>query len=172
MASSAHQEARMKILVWLWVGALLVVVSILAVSGALPGRVEFQPFDLALFLKSLAPLLVIALLIERTVAVLFGIWPEEERTARASRWAFLAGGTLGVLVSVAGVRLVETLLAPGSGTGRLFRATDVLLTGGLLGGGADGFRQLAKVLRAFLEAGRAKAEAIKRRAQAAPQSMA
>lgn len=234
----------MKTIRVLWVG-LIVVIAIVVWSGALRPSVQFQPFTLSAFTQSLMPLLVIAVLIERTVAVLFGISIEpkvraleanveaartarvaaqravredgagigvytriakaaldaarntavggktqpgtgavtlpdiaeeagrleadavvklEEQRASASPYASLASAALGVVAAIAGVRLLDTLIVHSTPQPEtLFRFLDVLLTGGLLGGGADGFRQLTQILKATSEAVQVRARAWKRR---------
>jgi hypothetical protein len=186
----------------------------------LPGPITFQP-DLtpATIGTKLAPFLVIAVLIERTIQVFFGLWiePEEhaldmqaERANRAlatldsedtiasrnaaaallkhesrepaalrdeaktqlqaasdtaaeikqtkTRVAFLLGGSLGLLVALAGARMLGIIVKFGSPIPRHWIALDVLLTAGLLGGGADGFNHLTSTLAAYLETLKKKAE--------------
>jgi hypothetical protein len=72
--------------------ALLVAAASVTIvlRGRAPGALRFAPFDLAAFSAKLAPLLVIAALIERTFGVFFGIWTdpvtrERDRKAAAAR---------------------------------------------------------------------------------------
>lgn len=82
--------------------------------------------------------------------------PDQERALlehrlETRRLAFLGGLTVGVVVSALGVRALSQFVdvsALPDLQGRLFLVADVLLTGALLGGGADGIH---KVLSRFLE---------------------
>lgn len=85
----------------------------------------------------------------------------EEEKAKKSPYAFLACLSLGVVVAIAGTRLVETLLADGQQPNMLFTMTDILLTGSLLGGGAEAFHQFAEVIKKFLQTTQAKLDAAK-----------
>ncbi len=82
-----------------------------------------------------------------------------KRAAETTRIAFLAGGSVGVLVALCGVRLMETMLATGVTPGAMFKTMDILLTGALLGGGADGIHKVVEVVTKFLELGRKKSDA-------------
>jgi hypothetical protein len=64
---------------WILPAAAVIIAAFVLVIGA-PAAVAFRPFDLEAFQLSLAPLLVIALLIERTIEVFFGILLEPETT--------------------------------------------------------------------------------------------
>jgi hypothetical protein len=80
------------------------------------------------------------------------------------RIAFLGGTTLGVIVAALGIRVLELFVDPAVFNSlplahqRLFRVTDVLLTGAVLGGGSDALHQLVRVFTNFFQsaAGRVK----------------
>jgi hypothetical protein len=98
--------------------------------------------------------------------------PDEEALAqhksRTQRIAFFAGTTLGVVVAALGIRVLELSLDPAVFAElprvqqRLFRTTDVLMTGAVLGGGSDALHQLMLVFTNFFQsaAGRAKGEGV------------
>ena len=71
------------------------------------------------------------------------------------KYAFLSGLLLGVVISLVGPRLLAEVL---QGTENLsgwqdnaFVAIDVFVTGGLIGGGAEGIHQLVALLTDYLE---------------------
>lgn len=208
--------------------AIAVLAAVVSWHGFLPA-ITFKPLNLTTLSSSLAPLLVVAVLIERTLEVFFGIWREPrnqelerkaelaaraishaasggaqmtplaaaeataaaglapvagaairpaaapvadsgrvvesasaqlaaaqqegaERKAETTRLAFLAGGALGVIVALSGVRLLQSMIVMPPSLAWRFQLVDVVLTGGLLGGGAEGFHRVVNVLTAFLKA--------------------
>jgi hypothetical protein len=84
--------------------------------------------------------------------------------SQTRRIAFFAGTTLGVIVAALGIRVLELFVDPAAFETlphvqqRLFRTTDVLLTGAVLGGGSDALHQLVQVFTNFFQttAGRVK----------------
>ncbi len=72
------------------------------------------------------------------------------------RIAFFAGTALGAIVAVLGIRVLELFVDPQIFAllpdvhQRLFRTTDVLLTGAVLGGGSDALHQLVLVFTNFM----------------------
>jgi hypothetical protein len=100
--------------------------------------------------------------------------PDEEALAQhksqTQRIAFFAGTTLGVVVAALGIRVLELSVDPAVFAElprvqqRLFRTTDVLMTGAVLGGGSDALHQLMLVFTNFFQsaAGRAKGEEVGR----------
>jgi hypothetical protein len=193
MSNDTASTRLMRLIAVLAVGLAVAIVT----GGRALSGVQFQPFGLTQFTTSLAPLLVVALLIERVIEVFFGVWREpgdrvvEQEAAVAearamggvasvaeaaaaqtavairkgenTRIAFLCGGTLGIIASLAGVRalvlLVDAQKSWGAvGPSRWWTLLDVLLTAGLLGGGADGFHHTTAALSAFLKATQKKAE--------------
>ena len=77
--------------------------------------------------------------------------------SRTQRIAFIAGTAIGVAVSALGIRVLELLVDPAvfgalpQAQRSAFAVADVLLTGALLGGGADALHQLVKVFTNFME---------------------
>lgn len=72
--------------------------------------------------------------------------------------AFLVSLILGLLASVAGIRVLDPFLAPGAlnglswGQSILFASFDVILTATLLSGGADGMHSVVNAFTSFFEA--------------------
>lgn len=63
----------------------VMVLLVLVLPSGLP-EMKFRPFSLEVFSESLTPLLVIAVLIERTIEVFFGITREPADRALEARW--------------------------------------------------------------------------------------
>jgi hypothetical protein len=91
-----------------------------------------------------------------------GVVPEVNKQliayrSRTQRIAFFWGTGIGIVVAALGVRVLELFLDPAiftslpQGQQRLFRVADVLLTGALLGGGADVLHQLMSVFTSYME---------------------
>lgn len=177
----------------LGVGALLM----LAALRLLPPYPQLAPFSagaIARLPDVLAPLVVIALFLERATEVVMTAW-RSERTkelevalareiarqgggdARANPWAakarlaayraqsqrlaFLTAGVLALVVSLMGVRAVEMIVEPGAVAGfthrgqqTLFVGMDILITGLLLAGGADGIHKVVDAFTTFLDSTR------------------
>lgn len=76
--------------------------------------------------------------------------------SQTQRIAFFAGTTLGVVVAALGIRVLELSVDPAVFASlphvqqRLFRTTDVLMTGAVLGGGSDALHQLVMVFTNFM----------------------
>lgn len=76
--------------------------------------------------------------------------------SQTQRIAFFAGTTLGVVVAALGIRVLELSVDPvvfktlPHVQQRLFRTTDVLMTGAVLGGGSDALHQLVMVFTNFM----------------------
>ena len=100
--------------------------------------------------------------------------PDEETyrqyRSETQRIAFCAGTTLGVIVAALGIRVLELAVDPAVFASlpavhqRLFRTTDVLMTGAVLGGGSDALFQLVMVFTNFFQsaAGRVKQTGMER----------
>ncbi len=91
---------------------------------------------------------------------------EEEVTykAKTQRIAFLINFLLGTIVSALGVRAISMFVDPAALNGlptlhaRLFAAFDVMVTGTLLGGGADGLHKLVTLFTTWMDTAKASAE--------------
>jgi hypothetical protein len=77
--------------------------------------------------------------------------------AGTRRIAFVAGVLAGLIVSALGIRAIQLFVDPAAfGTlpdwqQRLFSVADVILTGGAIGGGADGLHKLVSVFTNFMD---------------------
>lgn len=135
--------------------------------------------------QRLTPLFIASALIERAVEVLITPWRDSEAerlqqiaasgtlaapvAARAGQeWrkttrqiAFAASTGLGLCVSIAGFRGLETFAnTPGTPSqATWFHAIDVVITAMVLGGGADGMHKLISLITDFLDATREKVRA-------------
>ena len=80
--------------------------------------------------------------------------------SETSRAAFLVGITAGILVAIVGVRVLHPLIDADSRLdglqGVAFDSLDILITGGLLGGGSEGIHKAVSVVTDFLDATREK----------------
>ena len=74
--------------------------------------------------------------------------------------AFLGAMILGVLISLAGPRILAEVVVVHGDMGAwqvaVFNGMDILITGGLIGGGSEGIHKLVKLITDFLDATRAK----------------
>lgn len=149
-----------------------------------PGLVRFAEVAVADVGRIVAPLLLLALFLERAIEVVVGAWREgdrqslelacaapeldlEERQGRRNILlahrdttrciALLASLTAGVLLSALGVRVLEQLVdadmlaALAEWQQRSFAVLDVLITGALLAGGADGLHKVVATFTTFME---------------------
>ncbi len=86
-----------------------------------------------------------------------------EYKSDTQRMALWGGLLMGVIIGVAGLRVLSGLLTnldKLQGIQQIiFHATDVLLTGGLLAGGSDGVHKIYKVYSEFMDATASKAKA-------------
>lgn len=83
-----------------------------------------------------------------------------EHRLGSRRRAFLLAVGLGMLAAVLGLRGLEGLLEPESAPGPGFRFFDIVLTGLVIGGGADGIHKVVKAMTDYMEM-------VSRRSQAA-----
>ena len=73
------------------------------------------------------------------------------------RKAFVGGVLVGLIISALGVRALQLFVDPAAfatlttAQQRLFTVADVLLTGGAIGGGADGMHKLVSVFTNFMD---------------------
>ena len=127
--------------------------------------------------RILAPLVVIALFIERAVDVLLTpvrgdkankmegeiaqlTDPNEIKNKQkelknhkltSRRWAFFCAVVFGLIASVLGVRGLYGLLDSSSPPSTAFNIFDILLTGIVLGGGADGIHKIVRAFTDYME---------------------
>ena len=142
-----------------------------------------EPFMIAL--SQLGVLYIVALFVERSLEVLLKAWRQGERmrleekletvtkdaVAEAKkalgeyrvgtqRRALLAGLTIGILVSLSGVRLLGPIFdgsVEWSFQGALFQFTDIIVTAGLIAGGTSTIHELMALVDDFLKASRKRA---------------
>ena len=78
----------------------------------------------------------------------------DQYKASTKRWAFLFSLSLGILISIVGVRALRPLTsmdADPTGFQRfLFNFADIVLTGALIGGGSEGIHRVMSVITDFL----------------------
>ena len=173
-----------------WMAVLAVVLAIVVlVQGDSLTPIEIPegatPFRTALV--QLGVLYVIALFVERSLEVLIKAWRQAEKTrldeetrsaegdsklaaeqklkeykAGTQRRALLLGLTLGILVSLAGVRLLGPIFEFGdAGTSfqrAVFQFTDIALTAGLIAGGSATIHELMALIDDFLRTSRKRAK--------------
>lgn len=159
----------------LWIVAALVVAAAAAATAFSP--LQFDPKALANLGVVLAPLVAVAAFIERAVEVI--LTPlrgdtadrmQAEVTAAAAagqdaaalkkqlhdfklgtrRYAFLLAVSLGVIASLLGVRGLENLVSANTPLSAPAKGFDVVLTGLLLGGGADGIHKPVKAFTDYM----------------------
>lgn len=74
---------------------------------------------------------------------------------RTRQLAFLGGITLGILISLAGPRILAEVVVVygpmGAWQAPIFNGMDILITGGLIGGGSDGIHKLVTLITDFLD---------------------
>lgn len=174
--------------IWLALLVLALAVVVFAAGDSLKpiGMQEGEaPFLTAL--TQLGILYVVALFVERSLEVLIKAWrqggksrlEEEVRSAEPSakagaekaleeyragtqRRALLAGLTLGILVSLSGVRLLGPIFEFGfsdawSFQQAVFQFTDIIVTAGLIAGGSATIHELMALIDDFLRKSRTRA---------------
>ena len=75
------------------------------------------------------------------------------------RWALMASFTIGILLAIAGFRILETFIVPPLVDGQmyanvLFRSLDCILTGAVIAGGTEGWHQLISLISDITKAKR------------------
>ena len=175
----------------IWVSlAILILAIVIWVQGdalkAMDTKPGGAPFLIAL--TQLGVLYIVALFVERALEVLIKVWRQEGRIrieqqrgtaadgdsttdtgrleeykAGTQRRALLVGLTLGILVSVSGVRLLAPIFQFDGTTGwtlqqAVFHFTDILLTAGLIAGGSSSIHELMALIDDFLKASRKSAK--------------
>ena len=173
----------------IWVALLVVALGIVVVvqgdslASAVVAAGE-RPFLTALV--QLGILYIVALFVERSLEVLLKAWRQggkarlearvreaeegagaaaetelREYRAGTQRRALLAGLTLGLLVSLSGVRLLGPIFDLGAASAfqqAVFQFTDIMLTAGLIAGGSATIHELMALIDDFLRASRQRAK--------------
>ena len=160
-----------------WFGLAVLLVSLGAVAllaHRAGGGLEYSDDMLEEGGKVAGALFVVAVFLERSLAVLNGLWSGDPvRRARAAlatdraaglmlmaeadlwkeRVRLAVGFLFALLISAAGARTLEGLMAaPEAGDQRaLFHGVDMVLTAGLLAGGSNGLAQLIELLKAQVQ---------------------
>lgn len=174
----------------IWVSlAVLAVAVVIAVEGHSLKPVEMESRDQAFLiaLTQLGILYIVALFVERSLEVLMKAWRQggrielEEKIGSAKtaddkqihkrklgkyrvgtqRRALLVGLTLGILVSLSGVRLLGPIFDGSDGWSfqvAVFQFTDIIVTAGLIAGGSSTIHELMALIDDFLKASRRRAQ--------------
>jgi hypothetical protein len=142
-----------------------------------PSLIRFWPFTPAEFFQAMTPLLLVALFVERAMEILVkGLYGEGEEVlrhaakndpareperllykSRTRRFAFTGSVFVCIVISAIGLRALEMLIDPAvfktlTDTQRnVFQTIDVLLTGTLLAGGADGLHKIVTLFTNSLD---------------------
>ena len=182
----AHRTEHRTDLGGLLVVALAVVVVVQG-DSVTPVEVEAGEGPFLTALVQLGILYVVALFVERSLEVLIKAWRQGGKTrleekARAAeesgsaaaeselqeyragtqKRALLVGLTLGILVSLSGVRLLGPIFEFGDAAAAfqqaVFQFTDIILTAGLIAGGSATIHELMALIDDFLKASRKRAK--------------
>jgi len=161
---------------WFGLGVLAVaIVAVALLAHQAGGGSAYKDDMFTEGAKVAGALFVVAVFLERSMAVVNGLWASEPvRSARArlvrggsgalaqlqaidtskERVRLALGFVAALVVSAAGVRTLEGLMAAPSGGDQrtLFYGVDMLLTAGLLAGGSNGLALIIDVLKAQAEA--------------------
>jgi hypothetical protein len=172
---------------------LLVVVALAITFAASPTFLPFKTTSVAHIGSIMATAILLALFVERTIEVVLLTTRAKDKqklaieaksaqnlsgetaakanetlasfTSDSLRIALMLGFLLGVLISAAGVRLIESFLEPYAvaemtGTQYKFLAlVDILVTGALIGGGANGLHRILDMFLSSVDAKRAEIKA-------------
>lgn len=168
-------------------GILLVaLVAIVVATGDLLDSIDPKQKAFQNAAVQLGILYIVALFVERSLEVLIKAWRQggrvslegtlrsagndEERTTAeenlrkyktgTQKRALLSGLTLGILVSLSGVRLLGPIFEVDNLTGfqdKLFQLTDIVLAAGLIAGGSAAIHQLMALIDDFLRTTRGSA---------------
>ena len=175
----------------IWVALLVLALAIVVFSlgdslkpiGTREGEAAFLTA-----LTQLGILYIVALFVERSLEVFIKAWRQggksrleeearsaaddakaeaakelEEYRAGTQRRALLVGLTLGILVSLSGVRLLGPIFEFGAADGwsfqqALFQFTDIVVTAGLIAGGSATIHELMALIDDFLKTSRRRAK--------------
>ncbi|MXX10348.1 MAG: hypothetical protein F4201_01645 [Nitrospira sp. SB0677_bin_15] len=169
----------------IWLSLLILgVFVVIWLSGdslkTLQPKMDNGPFSIAL--TQLGIMYIIALFVERSLEVLIKVWRQggkvhleqeknsdqngakvkkqlEEYRAGTQKRALIGGLTMGVLVSLSGVRLLGPIFQV-EVTNELefqqaiFNFTDIVITAGLIAGGSKTIHELMALIDGFLKASR------------------
>ena len=175
--------------IWLALLVLALAIVVFSLGDSLKpiGTKEGEaPFLTAL--TQLGILYIVALFVERSLEVFIKAWRQggksrleeaarsadegakaeaerarEEYTAGTQRRALLVGLTLGILVSLSGVRLLGSIfefgvVAEWSFQQAVFQFTDIVVTAGLIAGGSASIHQLMALIDDFFKTSRKRAK--------------
>ncbi len=176
--------------IWISLAVLVIAVIIWTEGDSLRAIKTTQgeaPFLIAV--TQLGILYIVALFVERALEVLIKAWRQggrihlegeirsesddqvkagkekqlEQYKAGTQRRALLGGVTLGILVSLAGVRLLGPIFdVSGSATSgfqaAVFQFADIVITAGLIAGGSTTIHELMALIDDFLKASRKRAK--------------
>ncbi|WP_419164366.1 hypothetical protein [Candidatus Palauibacter sp.] len=174
----------------IWVALLVVALAVVVVvqgDSLTPVDVGAGEGPFLTALVQLGILYVVALFVERSLEVLIKAWRQGGKTrledkARAAeesgsaaaeselqeyragtqKRALLVGLTLGILVSLSGVRLLGPIFEFGPAAAAfqqaVFQFTDIILTAGLIAGGSATIHELMALIDDFLKASRRRAK--------------
>lgn len=131
----------------LWVlGAMILSAAGLAAIYN-PASVSFRSFSLAEFVQLTSPLVMVSLFIERVLEVALTSW-RSQRTVQSATAESTVSADCDRQKTLEQSLEIFALLPDVHQ--RLFRTTDVLLTGAVLGGGSDALHQLVLVFTNFM----------------------
>lgn len=85
--------------------------------------------------------------------------------ANTKEIALLVSFTLGILISLAGVRALHELLSDTAKPGSMFAFVDIVTTGLVIAGGSEGIHQMANVFTGFMASLTAQADKAKKQAE-------
>jgi len=162
---------------WIAAGAALVLLAFVWGQTVGTAPLTYQSQALQNLANVMAPLIAIALFIERAVEVVISSWRDEganhlknaAQTAKdptsaafaqaalntyrhqTQTLSFITSFTISAVAAMAGVRAVAPLVQNAPTTG-VFYAFDVALTALLLAGGADGLHQIVTTFTGWLDA--------------------
>ena len=173
----------------IWVALLVAALAIVVVvqgDALTPAGVAVGERPFLTALVQLGILYIVALFVERSLEVLLKAWRQggkarleeevqaadesgraaaeselREYRAGTQRRALLFGLTLGIMVSLSGVRLLGPIFDFGAAASAfqqaVFQFTDILLTAGLIAGGSATIHELMALIDDFLKASRKRA---------------
>ena len=174
--------------IWVSLAVLAVAVAIAVQGHSLkPVEMESRNEAFLIALTQLGILYIVALFVERSLEVLMKAWrlgrrieledkigsaetDDDKQNAKkqlgeykvgTQRRALLVGLTLGILVSLSGVRILGPIFDVSDGWSfqvAVFRFTDIIVTAGLIAGGSSTIHELMALIDDFLKASRQRAK--------------